>query len=86
MQSDKQIIKIILSDESFNLIKSINPSFLDAEYDINDEDKSLNVQNIRDFLIALDDTILMLGLDEELKCNEYGKNLYLLYDEVLQKS
>lgn len=86
MQFDKQINIIELSDNSYSLIKDIDPAFIDAEYSINDNEKSLNVQSVRDFLIALDDTILMLGLDSNMKCTEYGKSLYLLYDEILQKA
>ena len=73
-----------VSEKAFQTLKKVDLSDIKSNIMISDIDCSFKVQNLRDLLRRLNDEIVLEGLTEDQEeANEYGIELYRLYDEII---
>lgn len=73
-----------LSEKNYELLKAL-PLFME-QYTITFDDKSrtITVSDVDELMFDVNDMIIMYGMKDQNTCTGYGKQLYALYDELLE--
>ena len=72
-----------LSDSAFNTLLKVNLEEMGKHLLLNRESNSIQTDNLSLILTILNEEISLDGMTEDQQCvNEYGKQLYALYDEL----
>lgn len=75
--------KYTLSRQSFELLKAIDFSEMNDKITFIESEHAVETSDFGLMQIIVDEEITDKGLDEhQNECNEYGKKLYALYDEL----
>ena len=72
-----------LSDSAFNTLLKVNLDEMDKHLLLNRESSIIQTDNLDLLLTILNEEISLDGMTEDQqRVNEYGKQLYALYDEL----
>lgn len=75
--------KFKLSSNNYALLKTVDLSELCNGIVFDDEEKTVCVEDKKQFFILLNEDIVARGMDEKQnECTEFGQKLYALYDEL----
>lgn len=75
-----------LSKEYYDLLKSIDFSSFEFKITFNDDSLTFDTDDVFALQIALNYEISLNGMtDDQMECTEYGRELYALYDVILDQ-
>ena len=78
--------KFILCNSSYRLLKELDLSEMGDNISYDDKNNSFYTNDVNLILIIIDETIVSKCMDATQEhCNEYGRALYALHDEILYK-
>lgn len=76
--------RYVLTETNYRLLRTLPLFKENYTIDFNDKEYSISVSSINELMYDVDDLIVMKGMDaDQEQCNEFGKRLYNLYDELL---
>ena len=77
---------IKLNKKNYNLLKSIDFSPFDFKITFNDDNLTFDTDDVFALQIALNYEISLNGMtDDQMECTDYGRELYALYDVILDQ-
>lgn len=77
---------IKLNDEKYALLTEEVEgavSLIKSNEKLSDDMWMLEIEDIQEMLLLVNDEIVYRGLENQDEVNEFGKNLYNLYDEII---
>lgn len=77
---------IKLNKKNYDLLKSIDFSPFDFKISFHDDNLTFDTDDVLSLQIALNYEISLNGMtDDQMECTEYGRELYALYDVILDQ-
>lgn len=77
---------VTLTQKSYDLLKSVDLSEMGDSVRFDDATLSFETDDIQLLQIILNEEIVTTGLDEEYNPTDHGRDLYVLYDEILYQT
>lgn len=78
--------RFVLDKEKYELLKSLDLSEMGNDIIFYDDLKSIDTANVNLLLVIISENISVKGLNAgQEECNEYGRALYALYDDILNQ-
>lgn len=75
--------KYIVSDSNYSIAMGIDFSHMGDTIKFVDNENTIETSDTRELLLTINDEIVEKGLTEDQEfANEYGRQLYSLYDEI----
>ena len=79
------LITIKLKKQSYDLLKAVDLSEMGNNVKFYDDDLSFETSDIKLLLVILNEEIVTKGLDDSYDPTERGRELYTLYDMILDQ-